>query len=1064
MNEQNKDPNDLIDSLQERAKELNCIFRVEEILNNPENGIHEAFSLIIKTIPDAFRFPDKCRVKLVYQDIAYLSQNFEESKYFISSEIKERDVALGSIYIYTTGLHAPENKFLDEEKRLIDTIAYRLGYFILHQKLKSFFGKEKDAQELNPASLKREWRIVMDMIRKTDPNLFLGLLRRMLHLLCWNGIEEAEQLMKNSNITRGGKTDEMVMYDENRPLKFSKIENYDEYVETILRLANDNFTEETLLNKIQKWILEDKSSSLIKVVDNQATSLTEIADEIRKYFHLTPEKYELPIFTIKGLRVSLLRRFFTDHLDYISVAKEYVRLTDFNNLIEKMIFPVGSHGKLGGKSAGLFLASHILNKEAENNDILNNIKMPRTWYLTSDGVLYYVRYNNLEEVLEQKYKEIEEIRIEYPHVVQLFKNSEFPPDILKGLSVALDDFGEHPLVVRSSSLLEDQLGSSFSGKYKSLFLANQGTKQERMAALMDAIAEVYASTFSPDPIEYRSERGLLDFHEEMGIMIQEVVGTRIGHYFMPAFAGVAFSNNEFRWSPRIKREDGLLRLVPGLGTRAVDRLSDDYPVLVSPGQPNLKVNVTPQEIIRYSPQKIDLINLMTNEFESVPVSQVIKEYGSEYPLFTQIFSLMDGNMIRQPSVMDVGDHSKDFYVTFDGLITKSNFLKKVDTIIKTLQEKIKTPVDIEFASDGEDFYMLQCRPQSFLGESNSDIIPKDVAKDKIVFTAYKYISNGKVPDITHVVYVDPLKYSELSDMDKMLAVGRAVSRINKLLPKRNFILIGPGRWGSRGDIRLGVSVTYSDINNTAMLIEVARKKGNYVPDLSFGTHFFQDLVEANIRYLPLYPDDPGIIFNEKFFNESRNSLPELAPEYSSLCDVIKVIDVKEATGGLVMKVFMNSEQEKAIGIFTTADGEIVLDAEFKEFFDYHPSDHWRWRLKMAEKIAAELDPERFNVKGIYVFGSARNASSGPESDINLLVHIDSQKCDLSQLSLWFEGWSLALAEMNYLRTGYKSAGLLDINYVTDADIASKTKFGIKITSSTDAARPLKMKQASADEN
>ena len=96
----------------------------------------------------------------------------------------------------------------------------------------------------------------------------------------------------------------------------------------------------------------------------------------------------------------------------------------------------------------------------------------------------------------------------------------------------------------------------------------------------------------------------------------------------------------------------------------------------------------------------------------------------------------------------------------------------------------------------------------------------------------------------------------------MRDVGRAVGRLNKLLPKRQFILIGPGRWGSRGDIKLGVPVTYSDINNSAMLIEVARQKGNYLPDLSFGTHFFQDLVEASIRYLPLYPDDPEIAFQE----------------------------------------------------------------------------------------------------------------------------------------------------------------------------------------------------------
>ena len=158
---------------------------------------------------------------------------------------------------------------------------------------------------------------------------------------------------------------------------------------------------------------------------------------------------------------------------------------------------------------------------------------------------------------------------------------------MKGLAVALDDIGDKPLIVRSSSLLEDRIGSAFSGKYKSLFLANRGSKRDRLAAVCDAVAEVYASTFSPDPIEYRAERGLLDLHEEMGIMIQEVVGTQVGRYYLPAFGGVAFSNNEFRWSPRISREDGLVRLVPGLGTRAVDRLERRLPrpVFAGPAGP-----------------------------------------------------------------------------------------------------------------------------------------------------------------------------------------------------------------------------------------------------------------------------------------------------------------------------------------------------------------------------------------------------------------------------------------------------------------------------------------------
>jgi hypothetical protein len=199
---------------------------------------------------------------------------------------------------------------------------------------------------------------------------------------------------------------------------------------------------------------------------------------------------------------------------------------------------------------------------------------------------------------------------------------------------------------------------------------------------------------------------------------------------------------------------------------------------------------------------------------------------------------------------------------FGGLASDTPFVQRVGSILKILQEALGTPVDIEFAWDGTDFYLLQCRSQSFSAEDAPSPIPRDLAEDELVFSATRHISTGWVPEITHIVYVDADAYGALTDHAQLLAVGMAVSRLNKLLPKRQFILMGPGRWGSRGDIRLGVHVTYSDINNTAVLMEIARKRGEYLPDLSFGTHFFQDLVESSIRYIPLYPDDPGGLLNE----------------------------------------------------------------------------------------------------------------------------------------------------------------------------------------------------------
>jgi len=291
----------------------------------------------------------------------------------------------------------------------------------------------------------------------------------------------------------------------------------------------------------------------------------------------------------------------------------------------------------------------------------------------------------------------------------------------------------------------------------------------------------------------------------------------------------------------------------------------------------------------------------------------------------------------------------------------------------------------------------------------------------------------------------------------MLDIGRAVGKLNKLLPKRQFMLVGPGRWGSRGDIKLGVPVTYSDINNSAMLIEVARQKGNYLPELSFGTHFFQDLVEASIRYLPLYPDDPSTTFNDLFLRRSRNLLPELLPEFAHLQETLRVIDVPLQTGGLKLRVLMNADLQQAVGFLSPAQQDIDSFAAESATTDRAPNEHWRWRFRMAQKIAAELDGQQFGVNAFYLFGSTKNATAGPASDIDLLLHFQGNAQQKGELLLWLEGWSQCLAEINFLRTGYRSDGLLDVHLITDADIEERSSFAVKVNAVTDPARKLPMK-------
>ncbi len=1048
----NKSLDNIIVDLKERAKELSCLYEIQELLSNINAEADEICREMVKVIPAGWQFPEICVVKIKYRGSEYLSENFKETNWYQKSDIVLQDEIVGSINVYYTEERPKldQGPFLKEERKLINTIAGQFGLFLLHKRLKNVFAKKKQA--VSPR--KSEWGIILDLLKRTDPKLLIRISRKMLNFLCWSGIKKAEELLQrvNPNYSKNGE----IFKEANQPYQKSPTEDILSLSYEIFTIAADNLNQKEVLNNIQKWIKEDRSGFLINTLEDSGSSLTDISNAIERFNHLVPQGLELSSPREISFMVSLIRRVLSDQPDYISIAKKFIDIKDFNKLLNAIIFPVGSHGRLGGKSSGLFLAEQIIKRSSKDNDLLKSIKTPRAWYITSDSLLNFMRYNNLEDVIEQKYKDIGQVRQEYPYVVHVFKNSPFPPELIKDLSSVIDNFGEKPLIVRSSSILEDRLGAAFAGKYKSLFIANQGTKEERLIDLMDAIAEVYASIFGPDPIEYRKEQGLLDYHEEMGILIQEVVGQKVGNYFFPSFAGVALSNNEFRWSNRIKMEDGLVRIVPGLGTRAVDRVSDDYPILMAPGEPNLRVNVTLDEMIRYSPKYIDVINLETSSFETLVIDDLIKNHGKDYPFINNVISILKENHIQHPRAIGT-DYAKDnFIVTFEGLITRTPFVKQIHALIINLRNSFEHPIDIEFAHDGKDFYLLQCRTQSQGLASKPAVIPDDIPTEKIIFSANKYVSNGIVSNISHIVYVSPQKYSEITDYQHLVSVGRAIGKLNKILPKRQFILMGPGRWGSRGDIKLGVNVTYSDINNTSILIEIARKQKDYVPDLSFGTHFFQDLVEANIRYLPLYPDDKGNVFNEEFLEHSKNVFIDMLPDFEHIKDVVRVIDIPATADGQIMQILMNAENNKAVSVLTKDVQDFAIESDEKDtIISYEKSEvHWRWRQRNIEGLARQLDPKRFGVKGFYLLGSTKNATAGPASDIDIIIHFIGSNEQRKDLETWLDGWSQSLSQMNFLRTGYETDGLLDVHILTDEDIKNKTSYAVKIGAITDAARPL----------
>jgi hypothetical protein len=637
-----------------------------------------------------------------------------------------------------------------------------------------------------------------------------------------------------------------------------------------------------------------------------------------EYEACPPEEKARVKHHLREIIVVLIKGMISDQLAFIAIAKNFFDIADLREIRRRR----AGRGKVGGKAAGMLLAYRILERARERGEIQleHNLSIPESYFIGSDIFYEFHELNDLHDFHNQKYKSRDEIVADYPRVVDAFTNSRFPEEVIAHLRELLLEVGQSPLIVRSSSLLEDNFGSSFAGKYDSFFCPNQGTLDENLDALAQAIKSVYASVFNPSALLYRQQKGFLDYDERMAVLIQRVEGTQYGHYLFPTLAGVAFSRNPFRWNRRIRREDGFLRMVWGLGTRAVDRVANDYPRMVSLSHPQLRPERTAREIRKYSQHSVDLIDLAENKVRTLPIAEVI---SVDYPGIRLLASLDRGDYI-QPIFSLGGDMDPGTMVlTFDGLVRDATFVSDLKTLLDTLEKHYKFAVDVEFAVDivadrprpKYNIHLLQCRPLTSQEWGEELQIPTDIPDADVIFSAHKLVPQGVASNINYVVYVDPERYSRISEPSAKLEIARVIGRLNKRLENERFILMGPGRWGS-SNIDLGVKVTYADIYNTKMLIEIAMGRGGETPEVSYGTHFFLDLVESGIFPLPLYPKDEGVVFNRAFLDGVPNMLPDLLADDDLNADNIKVIDVPSASGGRFLEIVMNGEQERALAYLT----------------------------------------------------------------------------------------------------------------------------------------------------
>ena len=691
--------------------------------------------------------------------------------------------------------------------------------------------------------------------------------------------------------------------------------NRQEYIEALIdAFVAQSLSPSDIENYINLARKRDNAQTLSILVNRDQASSEEVIKALREFCDIPKGEVYISREEAEGIRVALISRFISSQLPFIGLAKNYITIRDVDGILQNTLYSRRRPGKLGGKAAGMILAHKILLPTLERKDpeLEKMVRVPDTWYLNSGVFSEFLDRNNLYLFHTFKYKDRESIEKDFLRIEEQFKFATFAPEVVQDFRKILEEIGQCPIIIRSSSMLEDNFGLAFSGKYTSVFLTNQGTLETRLSRFIIGLKKVFASTFGPDPILYRRDHGLLDYDERMAMIVQRVVGRRFGDYFFPFVSGVMFSRNLYTWNPKIQKEAGLVRLVCGLGTRAVDRVGADYPRMVPLSHPQLRPEVTADQIRKYSQKQVDVLNLRTGALETID----FRTLGAtiNHPDLFYAVSVQEHDHLAAPLFKTQDLSQGKTCLTFENLLTRTPFVSLARKILARVEEAYGRPVDLEFAWDGDTLYLLQCRSLSVGKEHEKVVIPEDIPRNRVLFTTHSALSNSIVSDLEYIVYVNPRTYDRLPTSEAKLKVAAAVNLLNKQLAGMRYALMGPGRWGSN-DINLGVRVTYSSINRTKFLVEIAFAKEGGTPEVSYGTHFFQDLVEADITVASLFPDDLGAFFNEEFVVKAENLLPVMAPEFTECESVVRVINVPAVCNGDYLHIYMDGTSREGLGFF-----------------------------------------------------------------------------------------------------------------------------------------------------
>jgi CheY-like chemotaxis protein len=523
---------------------------------------------------------------------------------------------------------------------------------------------------------------------------------------------------------------------------------------------------------------------------------------------------------------------------------------------EYAVFSRIGDGMLGGKARGLAFADYLIKRHKIIHKFENvYITIPRTIVLTTDIYDAFMETNDLYKMATTDLKDDD--------ILMQFVYAKLPEEITDQLKLVLEVV-DKPIAVRSSSLLEDSHYQPFAGVYSTYMVPNTDKDPAvRLLQLEMAIKSVFASVFFKDSRSYIAATANLIDEEKMAVVLQEVVGNAYGQRFYPNMSGVARSINFYPVGPE-RPQDGVVNLALGLGKTIVD---GGVSLRFCPKYPKNIMQLSNTEMALTSTQK-DFFALDLNSYSFRPS---IDENVDLLKIKIDD-AVKDGSLKHVVSTYDFQDNlvRDGFHDTGKKIVTFANVLKyntfPLAEILKTLleigQREMNNHVEIEFAvnldvPEGEPkiFSFLQIRPVVEASEKhniNIDIIER---KESIIYSL-SAMGNGTVNNLRDIVYVKPENYNAKNNN----AIVSFIEKVNNNLLNegRNFILVGPGRWGS-SDPWLGIPVKWSQISGARLIVEAGLDK--YRIDPSQGTHFFQNLTSFHVGYYTVNP-----YINEGFYD------------------------------------------------------------------------------------------------------------------------------------------------------------------------------------------------------